>query len=963
VLRLRTFGGLSIERSADGEVGGPATSTATAARRRLAFLAVLAASGPRGVPRDRLLALFWPESDSDRARHSLDQTLYALKRDLAAESLVLGREELRVNPETLTSDVEDFMAALARGDRAAAVQLYTGPFLDGVFVSGAPAFERWAEEERDRLTREVESALETLATEAANRGDHASSVQQWQRLATMEPRKTRVVLSLMSELAAAGDRASALRHADIYHTLVRDDLDAEPNPAVSALADRLRREPAPVKADRAPGDGTANGAATVPAPAPVPTPLPRAAVSVETIAPVAPLAEASPRRSRLTIEWLRARTTRAYRVAAVAVALTLLLALSLAWVLAGRHRDAERAWILPADFENRTRDSIFDGALDAALTAGLQQSSYVSVFPRSRVQQTLMRMQRAPATPGAFRLDEALAREVAQREGIRAIVTGTIDRIDSSYMLTARLVDATTGVAIAAESRVAKHRGDVIEAVDDLVRQLRHHIGESENAIARHDLPLPQATTRSLEALRKYADGIYAGRVGQRRAAMELFREAVALDSDFAIAQAQLGASYYWNNDRPNGDAHFEHALRLLDRLTDRERLQVRASAESWRGNREQAIELRRALLALYPNDPSAWGTIGYDYMRLGRGAEAVDALKRQIARDSTNPSDYINLAIAYNQLDKYDDAIGSYRKAFALQPNLLTTENLNHEYGSTLVVAGHLELARAVYDSMLAGNADQKARGHRSLGLLAMAEGHYGEAIEHFRQAIVLSLSPGLALTEARNRLFLASAEQEKGWRDSASAQLRIDYDLFKKNYFEPTFLMYLGKALVRDNQLPAAIEVLDSLHKRARPDSPTDRSNEAVLRAEVELAQGNAQHAVSLLTTAHATDSSGFVRESYAHAIAASGDLVSAARLYESLSAIRRWYGWEAQQYILTASMNAGALYERAGDAPRARANYELVLSRWPRGDSDLVSMRASREALGHLQRQSRNLTPGSR
>src|SRR5206468_9596659 len=156
------------------------------------------------------------------------------------------------------------------------------------------------------------------------------------------------------------------------------------------------------------------------------------------------------------------------------------------------------------------RDSIFDGALDAALTAGLQQSSYVSVFPRSRVQQTLMRMQRAPATAGAFHLDEALAREVAQREGIRAIVTGTIDRIDSSYMLTARLVDATTGVAIAAESRVAKHRGDVIEAMDDLVRRLRRHIGESESAIAMHDLPLPQATTRSLEALRKYADGLYA---------------------------------------------------------------------------------------------------------------------------------------------------------------------------------------------------------------------------------------------------------------------------------------------------------------------------------------------------------------------------------------------------------------------------------------------------------------------
>jgi DNA-binding SARP family transcriptional activator/tetratricopeptide (TPR) repeat protein len=941
VLRLRTFGGLSIERSADNQVGGAATSTATAARRRLAFLAVLAASGLRGVPRDKLLALFWPESDGDRARHALDQTLYALKRDLTAESLVLGREELRINPEALTSDVEDFIAALGRGDRAAAVQLYTGPFLDGVFISGAPGFEHWCEEERSRLTREVESALEALATEAANRGDHASSVQQWQRLATMEPRKTRVVLSLMSELAAAGDRASALRHADIYHTLVRDDLDAEPNPAVSALADRLRREPAP---------STSPSAAT--------------ATGHEPVAPqIIPIPEPSPRRTRLTVEWLRQRTGRAYRVAGVASALALLLALSLAWVLTGRRRESDRAWILAADFDNRTRDSIFDGALDAVLTAGLQQSSSVSVFPRSRVQQTLMRMQRAPATPGAFRLDEALAREVAQREGIRAIVTGTIDRIDSSYMLTARLVDATSGVAIAAESHVAKHRGEVVEAVDDLVRRLRRHIGESETAIARHDLPLPQATTWSLEALRKYADGLYASRAGQRKAAAELFKEAIALDSDFALAHAQLGASYYWYNDRPTGDAHFEHALRLLDRLTDRERLQVRASAESWRGNRERAIELRRALLALYPNDPSAWGTIGYDYMRLGRGAEAADALKKQIARDSTNPSDYINLAAAYGQLAREADAIAAYKKAFTLQPNLLTTENLNHEYGTLLVSARHPEQARAVFDSMLAGNAGQKARGHRSLGMLSMAEGHYGDAIGHFREATLLSIAPGQALSEARNRLFLASAEQEKGWRDSASAQIRIAYDLFKQNYFEPTFLMYLGKALVRDHQLPAAVEVLDSLHRRARPDNPTDASNEAVLRAEMELAQGNAPHAVSILTTAHAIDSSGFVTESLAHAMAATGDLVGAARVYESLSSIRRWFGWEAQPYVLTASMNAGALYERAGDARRARANYELALTRWVRGDSDLITMRASRDALGRLQRHSGTLAPGSR
>jgi len=957
VLRLRTFGGLSIERSA-ADSGGSATSTATAARRRLALLAVLAASGPRGTPQDKLLALFWPESDSDRARHALDQTLYSLKRDLGAEGLVLGREELTINSAAMTSDVEDFMAALARGDRPAAVELYAGPFLDGVFVSGAPGFERWADEERARLTREVESALESLATEAANHGDHTSSVKRWQRLATMEPRETRVVLSLMSELAATGDRAGALRHAEIYHTLVRDDLDAEPNPAVAALADRLRREPAEVKGQ--PTASKAKAGESVAAP-PLVTIVPTAAPEIVQLPSDSP--GVAPRRSRLTVEWFRQRTQRAYWLAGAAIVTAFVLAVALGWTVYRRFRVPERAFILPAEFENRTHDAIFDGALDAALAAGLQQSAFVNVFPRARVEQTLTRMGR-PATGPAARLDEPLAREVAQREGIRVVVAGTIDRIDSSYMLTARLIDASTGTALAAESRVAPRRADVIAAVDELVRRLRRDIGESSEAIAAHDLPLPQATTGSLEALRLYASGIAAFRAGNRKSAIDLYESAVALDSDFALAHSELGAAYYWNNDRPNGDAHFDHALRLLDRLTDREKLLVRASAESWRGNREKAIELRRAFLAMYPGDRAMWGRIGYDYMRMGRSKEAVAALREQIARYSTNAADYINLASSLKGLGRYDEAVRAYRHAFALQPNMLTLDNINHEFGGALVLAGHIDEARAAYDSMLSGDVDQQARGHRSLGLLAMAQGRYAEAIERFRDAILRSQAPHRELTEARNRLFLASVEQEKGWRDSASSEILAAHALFRRAYFEPKFLLYLGKALARDGQLVLAAEVLDSLRRRVRADNPDDRMSVQLLSGELALARGRTDSAVQLMRLAAATDSSSFTLESLANAVARGGDLTGAARLYESLVASPdHWYGWEAEQYALAAPSNAGALYERAGDVAHARAAYERVLSRWPQGDTDLVTMRATRDALARLRRNSGSLTPSSR
>ena len=941
MLRLRTFGGLSIERSSSSTEGGAAPSSATAARRRLALLAVLAASGPRGVPRDKLLALFWPESDSDRARHALDQALYALKRDLGAEGLVTGREEPALNPAAITSDVEDFKAALTRGDRAAAVELYTGPFLDGVFISGAPAFERWAEEERGRLTREVEQAIEALATEAAKRGEHGVSVQRWQRLAAMEPRKTRVVLALMSELAASGDRAGALRHAEVYHTLVRDDLDGEPNPAVQALAEKLKREP------------TGERKAMTPPPAPPIAPTAPLAPQVppDVAMPNGRPAGGEPRRSRLTVEWLRHRATRAYRLAGAAVGVAVLLGLTLAWVLAGRRTDAGRTWILQANLENRTGDSVFDRAIDAALAAGLQQSTRVNVVPRARVEQTLTLMERP--RPGEIRVDPELAREIAQRQGVKLVVAAAIDRVDTNYLLTARLIDAGSGAALAAESRVSKGRAGVIDALDDVVRRLRHDIGESASAIQQHDLPLPQATTRSLEALRKYAEGNAAFRAGQRKAAFELWRQAVALDSNFALAHAQLGASYYWNNDRPNGDAHFERALALLDRLTDRERFQVRASAESWRGNREGAIELRRALLAQYPNDPAAWGQIGYDYMRLGRAREAIAAYRVQIARDSSDPAIYINMASAYKDLRDYEQAIRQYRHAFALQPSLLTLENLNEEYGETLVLVRRFDEARATFDTMLAGDADQRARGHRSLGLLAMAEGKYGEAIQHFRDAILLSAGPRHELTLARNRLFLAVAEQEKGWTDSARAELRAVHAAFRQSYFEPRFLLFMGKVLARDGEVALASEVLDSLRRRARATNHDDVTDERVLTAEVLLARGRSDSAVELLRLAFAMDSNPLNRESLAHAVARAGGVTEAMQHYAILrQSANTWYGWEPEHHGLTATVEEGALYEQLGDRDRARAAYERLLAQWPAGDTDLASVRRARGALGRLR-----------
>jgi TolB-like protein len=235
MLRLRTLGGAAVESEA-GPIGGTA-----AQRKSLALLALVALAGERGISRDKLLAYLWPEIEPERAGHRLAQALHALRRDLQVGDLFLGSAELRLNAELMGSDVAEFVTARRGGELERAVALYGGPFLDGFFLSGAPDFERWVDNERAGLARDYGEALETLAAEAVARGDRGQAAEWWRRLASHDPLSSRVTIHLMSALAAAGSRADAIERARSYQELIQRELDAAPNPAVLALAQQLRQ--------------------------------------------------------------------------------------------------------------------------------------------------------------------------------------------------------------------------------------------------------------------------------------------------------------------------------------------------------------------------------------------------------------------------------------------------------------------------------------------------------------------------------------------------------------------------------------------------------------------------------------------------------------------------------------------------------------------------------------------------
>jgi DNA-binding SARP family transcriptional activator len=230
-LRLLTFGGLNLQ------VGGATTTGSVTQRRRLALLALLTVAGDRGLNRDKVQAYLWPESDTERARHGLNQMVYFQRRHLDSGDLFLGKKTLRLNKAVISSDVWDFENALDTGAHEVAVRFYTGAFLDGFFLRDAPGFERWVDEHRRRLADRCAQAFTLLAAAA---GTKHQAVEWWRRAAALNPYSTDTVLRLADAWVAIGDRAAAVRCAQQHADLLRTELGLPPDPKVVSMIEQLR---------------------------------------------------------------------------------------------------------------------------------------------------------------------------------------------------------------------------------------------------------------------------------------------------------------------------------------------------------------------------------------------------------------------------------------------------------------------------------------------------------------------------------------------------------------------------------------------------------------------------------------------------------------------------------------------------------------------------------------------------
>ena len=353
--------------------------------------------------------------------------------------------------------------------------------------------------------------------------------------------------------------------------------------------------------------------------------------------------------------------------------------------------------VVLADFRNATNDPLLGSVVTQALRSDLAGSRALTVLDPTRVQEVLVRMGRDPADG----LTPELAREVALREGVKAVLEGEIGAAGSGYILTAALRTAEDGSTLAPFRRNARNDDALVEAIDRLSQDIREKAGESLREI-RGGGTLRQVTTGSLDALRRYTEADLLSAEGREREALAVLQEAVALDPEFAMAWRKIAVVLGNLGEDPERVREAaQEAYRLRDRLTERERYLAEAYYHSTVSeDREATIRAYERVLALAPEDPVALNNLGLQYVQLGRLNEAEELFTRAVALPEPSASAHLNLVHAHARQGAFEEAreaLERYRTGFPEDPRI--------QLPAFLVYSMSLELDRAgeALDSLLA--------------------------------------------------------------------------------------------------------------------------------------------------------------------------------------------------------------------------------------------------------------------
>jgi DNA-binding SARP family transcriptional activator/TolB-like protein/Tfp pilus assembly protein PilF len=719
---------------------------ATPNRRPLALLALLAVNGGRGLSRDAIVALLWPESEPERARNSLSQAISLLRRELAVDDLLLGTSELRVNRDVLACDVIEFEQHLAADDLESATRLYTGPFLDGVFLRNTPEFERWVDRERSRLQHIQGDALERLARRATAAQDHVSAVRFWRQRASLEPTDSRAARELMESLVASGDPAGALAHYREHQALLHDDLSIEPDSALVGLAASIRERMSRVP--NAPSAVSRRTPSVVSPAVVVGAQLARDRPVRDTPAQSAALDATAPRRVRWTMP-------------AVFVSTVVTAALVTAALVWKPMRSSEpltqitRLAILP--LVNGTADTTVNAVADAL------SEELISILVRQGVRVV------GYYSVAKYRGTRIPLNQIGKELDVDAVATWVVRRQGDKLQVSLEIARPKSGEGVWGSTRYvvdALQLADVAEgAARELAKRLAPHAAQGTTALTASTSPEAKiAYLIGMESYYKGGDGFEFG--------LRQFQRAVAADSSYAAAWAGLGITYAWAIDYallPLKDAcakarpAIQRALSLDAKLALAHLARARTLQHCNWNWKEAEAEYRTAIRL----EPSVTAYQSYGWLLewyLGRSREGVAMGDTAVAMDPGSSLTHLALAWRLRGAGQLDRAAAEARIAKVLDPAAI----------DGYWILAEVSLRRGDYAAAEREALEVKARSSRpadwtTLGEIYARTGRIVEARSYMR--VLMQERP---LT-GPSRVALARVQMALGERNAALTTLEL--------------------------------------------------------------------------------------------------------------------------------------------------------------------------------------------
>jgi serine/threonine protein kinase/Flp pilus assembly protein TadD len=615
--------------------------------------------------------------------------------------------------------------------------------------------------------------------------------------------------------------------------------------------------------------------------------------------------------------------------------------------------------IVLADFANSTGDPVFDDTLKTALNVSLRQSPFLNVLPDSEVAKTLQLMTR----PVGTKLTPDVARELCQRAG-KAYIAGAIGSLGSEYVLGLKAVNCQSEDTLAEEQVTVASKDKVLNALGKAASKLRGELGESLATVQKFDIPLAEATTSSLEALKAFSLGRSALLKKNTAGALPYFQRAIELDPNFAMGYSAVGGYYSSIGELSRANEYFTKAFQLREHASERERLIIAANYYSIvTGELDKAAQTFQEEIEAYPRESEGYGGVGLEYAAQGRYEEATKFTREELHLVPAHVGPYSNLgnyALALQRFDeaqqiiheaqarKLDDVIfhnALYALAFLGVDSASMTEQQqwlagNPEFenvglalaSDTAAYAGHLgkagELTKRAVDSAI--RADNKESGAIWQGIAAQREAAYGKPKES-RQAAAeaLKLGPTSQGMETEAALAFAMAG------DTARAE---------------SLAQDLEKRFPLDTQMQAlwlpAIQAQLAL----------DRENPAValnaLQAASSIELGQIQFVANMSCLYHV-----YVRgEAYLAAGQGSAAVVEFQKILDHSGIV--WNCWTgALAHLGVARANALQSRNSQGadaDAARVRAlaAYKDFLTLWKDGDPDIPILKQAKAEYAKLQ-----------